>query len=331
MRVVDHLRQETKALERRLRRLQVEGYDDTDIGGVARDAAALWESALKLSMSGSASRNLNGLTNDLADLGWAQADSLHLVRRVANTDKHEPIARHDADALLAALGELSDGAAAVGTLTPHGHDEVPERARRRRMICAIYEYFHAGETCYQFLAADPDATWMTAEQIDSFEVDQRRSGEIEARLAKLDGYSYDPQEFAALEKSLRESDSELWGVAVFTASYQDVLEIVEPHQHNSDLLPGLHREDEKSALVASSVRAYISGHEQVGSGRAKDAARAIWAEVVAVLRGLPEGVGALQVDRCPAVRFRELAVDAIVVNDALGLLVTRTGVVYVVG
>lgn len=331
MRVVDHLREETAQLQRRLRRLEVQGYDDTELGGVARDAAALWESSLKLAMGGSRAGNLNDLAVELAGLGWPASDALHVVRKAANRDKHEPTARHDGDALSGALVSLSDAADELLTLTAGGSAQIPERARRRRMICAIYDYFHTGDTDYSFLVADPEATWRSVGHIDSFEVDNSRSAEIEAKLAELDGWTFDPAEFGELSKSLRESDAELWRIAVFTASYQDVLNIMELHQHNKDLLPGLHRDDQAYALVASSVRGFIQGRGEVGSGRSPERAQAIQSKVDAVLRGLPASLRPLQLDRCTATRFAELERDAIVVDRALGLLVTARGVVYVLG
>lgn len=332
MRLIEFLTGRTKEAVGELAALRLDGYDADDVGQVVRNVAALWERMLKASdqtwYSGDAS--LFAMTNVLGDRGWPAAADLHVVRSMANADKHDPYAEHDLEQLLASLerigGELGD----LTELVPGLAADLPERMRRRRMVCAIYEFFAHGETQYSFLAARDDDTWLTAREVDSFQVENRHTTQIEEELAQFDGWVVDPPELENLKKSLAESDHEFWQVAMFTASYQDVLDLMAPFQHALPLLGGLHREDRDHNVIASVVAAQITGRVEVGT-TPRSAARVadIHARVSAVLALVPGGLIGLRLDRCGLETFTRSMGSAVVVDEELGLLVTSAGVVLV--
>ena len=198
------------------------------------------------------------------------------------------------------------------------------------MVCAVYEFFHAGETQYSFLAASPDQTWRTVREIDAFQVENRHTSDVEAALASFDGWTPNPPEFDSLAASLRESDNELWLIASFTGSYEDVLRVLGPYQHSMPLLSGLHREDRAPHLVASAVQAFLDGlAAPQTTGRNQSSAARIHARVTSLLQQVPEDIGSLRLDRCDERGFRIASAEAVSLDDALGIAVRPDGLVLV--
>lgn len=334
MRVVDYLSRETREIAGRVTRLELQGYDDQDLGRAARDCAAVWERSLKASDPAwaAARATLHRMTEDLRSRGWTAADALDTVRLAANADKHEAAPAHALSELLQAFEGLAAGSGDLEQLAPGSVAEMPEQARRRRMFCAVYDYFHAGETEYSFLAASPDQTWRTVHEVDAFQVESRHSGNIEAALSRFEGWTLNPPDFDSLAASLRESDGELSLIASFTGSYEDVLRVLGPYQHSMPLLSGLHREDQLSHLVASAVHAFgdgLAGPQT--TTRNQSSADRIYARVTSLLQDIPEDIGALRLDRCDEDGFRIASAEAIRVDDALGIAVRPNGLVLVRG
>lgn len=332
VRVIDRLTNETRAIVDRVRRLQVEGYDDQDLGVVARDCAAVWERSLKASDPtwAAARASLHRMTEDLRVRGWGAASALHEVREAANTDKHDPAPSHELSELLVAAEELATACEGLEHLLPGSLAEIPERARRRRMVCAVYDYFHAGEVEYSFLAASPDDTWQTVVEVDGFQVESRHSRQVEALLSGFTGWTPNPPEFARFADSLRESDNELWMVASFTASYEDVLGVLLEFQHDMPLMRGLHREDHAPHLVATAVQDFIGERNVPGTTeRNRVGALRIQARVTHLLQEVPEAVGRLRLDRCDERAFQVALVDAISSDSELGIAVRPNGLVLV--
>ena len=147
MRLVDQLIDETSTLVVRAQELQLIGYHDIEVGSIARDGAAVWERTLKAS-DPTLGSTLNSMANELAGRGWPHASALHVLRQAANSDKHDSSPTHDLDAIEAALEELKGGGQSLAHVLPSVLNALPDRLRRRRMVCAIYEFFHAGETQY---------------------------------------------------------------------------------------------------------------------------------------------------------------------------------------
>jgi hypothetical protein len=174
--------------------LQISGYDADDVGAAARDAAALWERSLKASESGwSASKaSLYAMTQELAQRGWGHTQALDTIRMAANADKHQASPAHDFETVFDAIEQLAGAVGALPDYVPRVVDLAPERLRRRRMVCAIYDWFAQGETEYSFLAAEPGDTWREVREIDSFQVSTEHSSVAEEALAALNGWTFDP-------------------------------------------------------------------------------------------------------------------------------------------
>lgn len=331
LRIIDNLATKTQAAARRLRLLEVDGYDDDDVGVGARDTAAVWERSLKACNTRWQNMNLYSITEELVTQGWTGASALHTIRQAANADKHDASPTHDLASTLSAISTLESSLAELTIILPAINSPLPARLRRRRMICAMYDYFTQGETEYVFLLA-VDGTWMTSRAIDSFQVRNRDSAAIEAALAQFDGWVFDPPEFELLRASLQESDNELWRIAVFTASYQDILDLLTPYQHDMELLPGLHREDRKTNTVASVLASYIAGHAQPThglTGRNQEFAEWVSERIHRLFERCPLAPGTLRLDRCGLAVFDQLAGDALVVDRDLGVLIQRDGLALV--
>ncbi|WP_133116467.1 hypothetical protein [Amycolatopsis antarctica] len=333
MRLVDYLENGTREIIQRMNELRVNGYDADDIGAAARDAAALWERTLKASESewSVAKASLYEMTQKLGQRGWAHTNSLNVIRKAANADKHDASPGHEFGCIFDAIVQLADAVDELPDCVPHVIDPAPERLRRRRIVCAIYDWFAQGETEFSFLSAQPDDTWQTVHEIDSFQVSAEHSRAIEEALADFEGWAFNPPAFEILRASLRESDDEFWRLATFTASYQDVLELMAPYQHTLPLLKGLHREDHRHNVVATIVGEHIADRtSSVLTGRSSvhDQLRI---QVADLLGSLPDSVNHLQLDRCNAAVFAQAVPGALVADHWLGLLVKQNGVVLVVG
>ena len=330
LRIIDNLSVRTHEIAAHLDELLVDGYLESDLGEVARDAAALWETNLKAAWADRPGNTLNALANGLLALEWNASKSLHVVRSAANTAKHEHGAVHDADSIATALSDLVTEAPALELLVPGVLTELPVQLRRRRMVCAIYDHFAQGETGYVILAAAPEDTWQTATSIDGFQVSGSTS-DVEAALASLDEWEWSPASFEDLALSLRQSDSEFWRLGVFMATYQDILDLMQPFQHNRDLLPGLHREDDRGNVTASAVAAILAGTEFSGSGRAPERTGVTLRRVAIMLSSLPPHVRPTQVDRCSGDAFQARLPTAVASDIEIGALITPSGVVFVRG
>ena len=180
------------------------------------------------------------------------------------------------------------------------------------------------------MAAGSGDTWMTARQIDGFQVANAHSWTIEKELEGFADWEADPPELAGLRASLLESDNELFRIFVFTASYAEVHELMAPYQHDMPILRGLHREDYTSNLVASAVAAFIAG--DTGStlvGRQHERSQEVAARVSSLLAQVPAGAGRLRLDRCDQATFQSALPSALLSDEDLGLLVQRNALVLV--
>jgi hypothetical protein len=332
MRLIEYLEDKTRAIAMRLSELQREGYEEDDLGSAARDAAAVWERCLKAGNPTWNARHtsLNDMSEELLGAGWGASPDLHVVRRAANADKHDATASHDLHALLNSVENLVNAAPGLVAYVSGITQQLPDRLRRRRMVCAVYDHFATGETEYLFMVADPTSTWMSGRTLDSFQVDYHASESLESVLAALDGWTVNPEEFADLKTSLRESDNELNFVASFTATYQDVLDLMAPKQHDFPLLGGLHREDHEHNLVASVVADVIRGRSTTTlTGRSSARTSDVRSRVRALLGGLPIAVESLRLDRCGVEVFERESATALAVDTEMGIVVSDGGVVFV--
>lgn len=57
------------------------------------------------------------------------------------------------------------------------------------MVCAIDDWFAHGETEFSFLTAEPNETWRTVRENDSFQVSAKHSDVVEAALSALGGWT----------------------------------------------------------------------------------------------------------------------------------------------
>lgn len=250
MNLLEKLQLGTADVGRSLEVRLAEGYRAADIGQAARDLSALWETTLVMSGHVWSRSYLYNQTEDLAALGWSAAPDLHLVRRVSNDAKHGTPISASAQDVLSAVQRLEQSVASLEPLLPGLKQDIHE-PRLRRIVCAIYDHFTQGETEFEFLEASPSDTWMTSRAFEEFQVSSSDEATIRAELEALSGWKYDPPAFNAFKESLRESDEELWRIAVFTAQYEDAHSIVSVYQHDRDLLRGLHRDDYESNVLAT--------------------------------------------------------------------------------
>lgn len=329
VRIIDSLETGTTNASRRIQSLGRNGYEQDDLGAVARDVAALWERSLKASDSSWSEKSLFQITRTLETAGWATAaPALDTIRLAANSDKHDSNRSHDFDRILDAvtilqteLGSLSVFAAGIVTA-------LPPSLRVRRLVCAVYEVFHAGETLYSFLAADGKDSWRTAEGLDEFQVENKHTSTIEDQLAQLPAYQVNPAELDQLKLSLLESDSELWQIMRLDASYQQVHDILAQYQHGLPLLTGLHREDCNHNFIASVARSVLAGEPPLLSARSPLDYAQVRAAVESIIDRVPDRLKPLRLDRCSASEFASQSQDAVVVDRSIGALVTNRGVLF---
>lgn len=185
------------------------GFQVSDVGQTARDISALWETTLVMSGHAWSRTYLYYQTEDLAALGWAGTAELHLLRRTNNDAKHGTPISASAEEVLSALQRLQLSLESLAPLVPGLNQDVHE-LRLRRVVCAIYDWFAQGETEFAFLEATPSDTWQTCRTFEEMQVNSSDEGSVFADLEKLAGWRYDPPEFDAFKRSLRESDQELW-------------------------------------------------------------------------------------------------------------------------
>jgi hypothetical protein len=267
---------------------------------------------------------------ELGVAGWSATPELHVVRLAANADKHDKTPSHNLQTLLDSVDRLADAVPDLAARIPGMSQQLPDRLRRRRMVCAVYDHFATGETEYLFIVANPTDTWMSARTLDSFQVDYRESEALESALAGMEGWTTNPEEFADLKSSLRESDNELNFVASFTAAYQEVLDLMAPKQHDFPLLGGLHREDHKRNVVASVVADVIAGRPSTTlTERSSATTSDITSRVRELLDGLPMAAESLRLDRCGREVFDRESATALAVDSEMGIVVSRGGVVLV--
>ncbi|WP_314326174.1 hypothetical protein [Paenarthrobacter ilicis] len=330
MRIIDDVENGTARGLSQAKDLQLRGYDQDELGDVARDVAALWERSLKASDPSWANSSLNQILVGLRATGWASgAHQLHEVRRSANKDKHDANPAHDAEALISALERILAELQSLGSYAPGVLNDVSPRMRLRRMVCAVYEVFHAGETIYDFIEAGPADTWQTAKRIDGFQVENKHSEEIEVKLALLPRWSWNPPEFNELRKSLLESDSELWQIASLEASYQQIHDLMAPYQHDLPILRGLHREDDDSNFYASVAQSILSGTLPDLLGRSRLDEQGVRNQLQELLSGIPDRLKPLRFDRCSPITFQAELPGAIAVDAGLHALVTDRGVLLI--
>lgn len=333
LRLVDYLETNTRRIIRDLYELQISGYDSDDLGRASRDVAALWERILKASDTNWSSSNcsLYSITEDLKSRGWTGHAALHTVRLSANSDKHEATPNHDFQSIFRAIEELSTTAATLPAHVPNIVSVLPERLRRRRMVCAVYEFFIHGESQYSFLAAKTDDTWQTVREIDAFQVRSKHTQAIEGALATLDDWVINPPELDALKTSLEASDHELWHIASFTASYQDVIDLMAPYQHDMELLPGLHREDSDHNVTASLVAARISGKpDSFLTSRSSARVHSLQERVTALFDAVSGDLTDFRLDRCTYATFSKSIPGALAADEGLGIVITHDRLVLVV-
>jgi hypothetical protein len=332
MRVIDQLENGTDRAIQQAKRLRLQGYDQDELGVVARDAAAVWERMLKASNPSwtNSNKSLYDMTQELKQSGWLTAPAqLDLIRTSANRDKHSPDPLHDVEQLISSLEVIKAELASLATYAPGVTLELPAQLRIRRMVCAVYEIFHQGETIYSFLEADATDTWQTLKHIDEFQVENKHDKHIENELAKLPSWSVNPPELDDLRRSLQESDSELWQIMHFDASYQQIHDIMAPYQHDLPLLDGLHREDDYLNFVASVAHSILSGELPDLVGRSPLDEQTIRRQVEALIADVPERLKPLRLDRCSGSTFYAETPGAHSADAALGALVTNRGVLLV--
>ncbi|WP_145963167.1 hypothetical protein [Salinibacterium sp. UTAS2018] len=329
MRIMDSLETGTLNAARRMKALARNGYEQEDLGSVARDVAALWERSLKAADLNWTGKHLFAITQLIQAADWQGAASLDVIRQAANADKHDASPNHEYDELLSALNALGSSLDTLAEVTPGLLNELPATLRVRRLVCAVYEVFHAGETIYSFLAADETDSWRTADGLDEFQVENRHTSEIETQLAALSSYTLNPAGLDDLKKSLLESDSELWQIMRMDASYQQIHDILAPYQHKLPLLPGLHREDEEGNVVATIAQALIAGASPVVGPRSPVHITSVRAALLAVFAQVPSRLKPLRVDRCTPQEYRSLARNCVAFDDALGVMVTDRGVLLI--
>ncbi|MDQ0030903.1 hypothetical protein [Arthrobacter bambusae] len=330
MRIIDHVENGTARSLSSAKDLQLRGYDQDELGDVVRDAAALWERSLKSSDPSWAGKSLYEVLNVLHDAGWAAgAYELHQIRRSANKDKHAADPFHDVDALISTLERILAELGSLGSCVPGVLSEISPRMRVRRIVCAVYDFFHAGETVYDFLEAGPEDTWQTARPIDGFQVENKHSREIEAKLSLLPRWSINPPELSDLRTSLLESDSELWLIASFEASYQQLHDILAPYQHDLPLLGGLHREDDDFNFHASVAQSILAGALPDLLGRSRLDEQHARTQLQALLAMVPERLKPLRLDRCSPSTFKSEFSRAIAADSRMGALVTNRGVLLI--
>lgn len=214
------------------------------------------------------------------------------------------------------------------------------------MICAIYDNFAHGDTEFAFLEATPMDTWMTVRRIDEFQVSSAKEEQVRSELEQLSGWEYDPPAFAGLRASLQESDTELWRIAVLTATYEEAQEIVIRYQHDFPLLRGLHRDDyvgnvltsfalvqarrlaTAGTLLSPEDLLVVALHAGLVARRSDllDLARAI----TDLLEEASPHTMTVSVDRANGHVFeQELARSPMATNVHYGLLVSREGMLFV--
>lgn len=322
------------------------GFHTSDIGQAARDVCALWESTLVMSgYAWTGSTYLYNQVQDLSSLGWSAAEDLHMLRRTNNDAKHGSPITVSPEEVLDALGRVEKSIPELIQLVP-GLQQDSNEPRLRRTVCAIYDWFAQGETEFALFEAVPSDTWQTCRLIDEFQVNVGDEAAIFSELEKLSGWRYSPPEFVSFESSLRESDRELWKVAVFTAQYEDVIGIIARFQHNRNLLGGLHRDDSKANVLATlcivgshrfkqNVALTISGLLADGSsygmvGRRGDLENLAGAVVKFYSEISTDYRSTLCVDRARRATYdEELVKNPAAVDEENGLILSRSGVLFV--
>lgn len=330
MRIIDELANGTARSLDKVTQLRLRGHDQDEVGEVLRNVAALWERSLKASDASWSSLSLFEMAERLDASGWQNGSrTLHLVRRAANRDKHDAATNHRAEDAISFLRTLSEELVDLGSHLPGVMGDIPMRHRVRHMVCAVYEIFHHGETEYLFLEAAPDDTWQTVRVIDRFQIENKHCRAVEEQLAQLDSWEQNPDELRELHRSLLESDSELWLIARFNASYHQVHSIMAGYQHNLPLLGGLHREDSYGNLVASVAQALLSDETPKLVGRSRLDSDALRGKVEDLLDLVPDRLKPLRLDRCSPQAFADALGSAVVVDQDLRALVTDRGVLLI--
>lgn len=322
------------------------GYRRSDIGEAARDLCALWESTLVMSGHSWTNTYLYHQAEDLAALGWMGATDLHLIRKTNNDDKHGTPVTATAVEILDAISRVEQSIAFLKPLVPGLQQDVLE-PRLRRIVCAIYDHFTQAETEFALLEARPAETWMTARALDTFQINVSDEKAARTQLEALEGWEYDPPAFKTFAASLRDSDDELWRIAVFTSQYEDVYSILSSYQHERALLPGLHRDDDASNVL--STLSLVQARSLADSGQLMKASELLAAAtkeglvtrrpdlpllaevVVDTFRKLsPEVAQVVRVDRANARVFASEQNRASLALDAkYGVLVSPEGVLFV--
>lgn len=345
MNLLEKLAVDTFDIRRTLEGKLASGYRMSDVGQAARDLSALWETTLVASGHNWSSTYLYNQAEDLAALGWAGAPDLHLIRRTNNDAKHGTPISATANDILAALQRLERSCFSLEPLIPGLQQDIYE-PRLRRIVCAIYDYFTQGETELAFFEATPADTWTTCRSLDEFQVSSADEPKVRAELEGLSGWEYDPPEFDDFKISLRESDGELWRIAVFTAQYEDAHSVVSKFQHGRHLIGGLHRDDYVPNVLATlclvqsresangglfNVDELLSGAHEAGLVARRRDLPDLAKAVIEVFSQLSPGQRkVLWVDRAnPEVFDRERLRAPLAFNQDPGILVTQEGVLFV--
>lgn len=329
-----------------LRLMLLDGATSDQVGGAARDCAAAWETSLRVSNSAWTNSYLAQITDDLRSNGWSAADSLDIVRRANNNAKHGSTAQLRGDEILAALVALRQAIAELSALVPGLGKDQPV-ARTRTVVVAVYDFIAQGEVNITFYSASPTDTWMTVDKLDNVQIEVKDENKVFASLEKLKGWRWDPPEFDAFEKSLRESDNELWRLGVFTDAYEDALKSIVSYQHSMDVLRGLHREDDATNVVVTLALMQATSWNESGvlhhaatlfksaepelHGRQDQLSRLAELVTAMIAHAISvSALGSITVDRVSLEKFQlERRQSPLAISEEIGALVSREGTVLV--
>ena len=226
------------------------------MGRIARDAAAVWERALKGAEPRWASASLFKIINGLGPLGVSQSvrDALHTLRDMANEDKHEAVPMLDLGDLQSALAVAAAGVVEAARAVP-GLAKAISRSFRRRLLITVYDYYAHGDSEITLFPAPVKVPRFFNEELDVFQVGIPSVEVIADRLSALGAWTWEPAAYSELIAQYRVESEDFGRAALFEGNYRDVVALMSSYQHEG--ISSIHRADRWISVRAATAMACV--------------------------------------------------------------------------